>query len=43
MEWSATGLLTSSLAEGGSGERDVRFAAARAYSRLIEMGSEGFI
>ena len=36
-EWSATG-LPASLATGGAGEPDVRFAIGRAVSRLFEMG-----
>jgi protein AFG1 len=39
MEWSATGLREASLATGGAGETDVRFAVGRAVSRLFEMGS----
>ncbi len=38
MEWSATG-LPASLADGGAGAVDVRFAVGRAVSRLVEMGS----
>lgn len=38
VEWSATGLKDASLATGGAGETDVRFAVARAASRLYEMG-----
>jgi len=37
-EWSATGLQDASLATGGAGETDVRFAISRAISRLSEMG-----
>lgn len=40
-EWSATG-LSASLASGGAGETDVRFAIGRAVSRLFEMGSKGY-
>ncbi|KAJ3330777.1 Envelope glycoprotein [Gonapodya sp. JEL0774] len=39
MEWSATG-LKASMADGGAGVRDVRFAVARARSRLAEMRTE---
>lgn len=39
VEWSATGLKTASLATGGAGETDVRFAVGRAISRLSEMSS----
>lgn len=39
VEWSATGLTKASLATGGAGETDVRFAVGRAISRLSEMGS----
>ena len=39
MEWSATGLAQASLASGGAGETDVKFAIGRAVSRLFEMGS----
>jgi protein AFG1 len=42
MEWSATGLRGASLATGGAGESDVRFAVARAVSRLVEMGSKRY-
>lgn len=42
MEWSATGLAKASLASGGAGETDVRFAIGRAVSRLFEMGSKGY-
>ncbi|KZP12926.1 hypothetical protein FIBSPDRAFT_936634 [Athelia psychrophila] len=42
MEWSATGLEGASLASGGAGETDVRFAVGRAVSRLFEMGSNGY-
>jgi protein AFG1 len=42
MEWSATGLREASLATGGAGETDVRFAVGRAVSRLFEMGSPGY-
>lgn len=38
MEWSATGLAEASLASGGAGETDVKFAIGRAVSRLFEMG-----
>lgn len=41
-EWSATGLAKASLASGGAGETDVRFAVGRAVSRLFEMGSVGY-
>jgi protein AFG1 len=41
-EWSATGLRSASLASGGAGESDVRFAVGRAVSRLVEMGSIGY-
>ncbi|KAK5128161.1 hypothetical protein LTR08_004087 [Meristemomyces frigidus] len=37
-EWSATGLQSASLATGGAGETDARFAIGRAISRLTEMG-----
>lgn len=40
-EWSATG-LSASLASGGAGETDVRFAIERAVSRLFEMGSKSY-
>jgi peroxisome-assembly ATPase len=39
MEWSATG-LSASLASGGAGETDFKFAIGRAVSRLFEMGSK---
>ena len=39
-EWSATGLLDASLANGGAGASDVYFAASRARSRLVEMSSK---
>lgn len=39
VEWSATGLRKASLATGGAGETDVRFAVGRAISRLFEMDS----
>lgn len=42
MEWSATGLAKASLASGGAGETDVKFAIGRAVSRLFEMGSKGY-
>ena len=42
MEWSATGLAKASLASGGAGESDVRFAIGRAVSRLFEMGSKQY-
>ena len=42
MEWSATGLEGMSLASGGAGETDVKFAVGRAVSRLFEMGSNGY-
>lgn len=42
MEWSATGLSEASLATGGAGETDVRFAIGRAVSRLFEMGSKKY-
>lgn len=42
MEWSATGLRSASLASGGAGETDVRFAVGRAVSRLFEMGSKAY-
>jgi protein AFG1 len=41
-EWSATGLEKASLASGGAGETDVRFAVGRAISRLHEMGSRTY-
>lgn len=41
-EWSATGLKTASLATGGAGETDVRFAIGRAVSRLSEMGRRDY-
>ena len=41
MEWSATG-LRASLASGGAGETDVKFAIGRAVSRLFEMGSKAY-
>ncbi|CCG82798.1 putative Mitochondrial ATPase [Taphrina deformans PYCC 5710] len=41
MEWSATG-LPASLASGGAGESDVKFAIGRAVSRLFEMGSHAY-
>lgn len=41
-EWSATGLAEASLATGGAGETDVRFAIGRAISRLYEMGSKHY-
>jgi peroxisome-assembly ATPase len=41
MEWSATG-LPASLASGGAGETDVKFATGRAVSRLFEMGSKAY-
>lgn len=41
-EWSATGLMTASLASGGAGETDVGFAIGRAISRLHEMGSPAY-
>jgi protein AFG1 len=41
-EWSATGLRSASLASGGAGESDVKFAVGRAMSRLFEMGSLGY-
>jgi len=41
-EWSATGLERASLARGGAGETDVRFAIGRAVSRLFEMGSKAY-
>lgn len=42
MEWSATGLKEASLASGGAGETDARFAVGRAVSRLFEMNSQGY-
>ena len=42
VEWSATGLQKASLATGGAGETDVRFAVTRAISRLAEMSSEWY-
>ena len=42
MEWSATGLSKASLATGGAGETDVKFAIGRAVSRLFEMGSKNY-
>ncbi|KAK3044838.1 hypothetical protein LTS18_000219 [Coniosporium uncinatum] len=42
VEWSATGLAEASLATGGAGESDVRFAIGRAVSRLHEMGSKNY-
>lgn len=42
VEWSATGLMTASLASGGAGETDVRFAVGRALSRLAEMGTRQY-
>ena len=42
MEWSATGLREASLASGGAGEIDVKFAIGRAVSRLFEMGSKKY-
>lgn len=41
MEWSATG-LPASLASGGAGESDVKFAIGRAVSRLFEMGAKSY-
>ncbi|KAE9975044.1 hypothetical protein BLS_002786 [Venturia inaequalis] len=41
-EWSATGLEKASLASGGAGATDVRFAVRRAISRLHEMGSKAY-
>ena len=41
-EWSATG-LPASLASGGAGETDVRFAVGRAISRLFEMSSPAYL
>jgi len=42
VEWSATGLKKASLATGGAGETDVRFAVGRAISRLSEMASGSY-
>ena len=42
VEWSATGLVKASLATGGAGETDVRFAVGRAISRLSEMSSDSY-
>lgn len=42
VEWSATGLKKASLATGGAGETDVRFAVGRAISRLSEMSSVSY-
>lgn len=42
VEWSATGLADASLAAGGAGETDVRFAIVRAVSRLSEMGRRDY-
>lgn len=42
VEWSATGLKKASLATGGAGEHDVRFAVGRAISRLSEMTSASY-
>lgn len=42
MEWSATGRKEASLATGGAGETDVRFAVLRTISRLHEMTSEEY-
>lgn len=42
VEWSATGLKEASLATGGAGETDVRFAVGRAISRLSEMSSDSY-
>lgn len=42
VEWSATGLAKASLATGGAGETDVRFAVGRAISRLYEMSSVSY-
>ncbi|KAF2813108.1 AFG1-like ATPase [Mytilinidion resinicola] len=42
VEWSATGLKSVSLATGGAGETDARFAVGRAVSRLFEMGSKAY-
>jgi protein AFG1 len=41
MEWSATG-LPASLATGGAGESDVKFAIGRCVSRLFEMGAKSY-
>ncbi len=41
-EWSATGLKKASLASGGAGETDAKFAIGRAVSRLFEMGSKSY-
>jgi protein AFG1 len=41
-EWSATGLEKASLATGGAGETDVRFAVGRTISRLHEMGLKAY-
>jgi protein AFG1 len=41
MEWSATG-LSASLASGGAGEADFKYAIGRAVSRLFEMGSKAY-
>lgn len=41
-EWSATGLEKASLASGGAGETDAKFAIGRAVSRLFEMGSKSY-
>ena len=41
-EWSATGLKAASLAAGGAGETDVRFAIGRAVSRLSEMARRDY-
>jgi peroxisome-assembly ATPase len=41
MEWSATS-LPASLASGGAGEMDVKFAIGRAVSRLFEMGWKAY-
>jgi protein AFG1 len=42
IEWSATGLQIASLAAGGAGESDVKFAIERAISRLFEMGAKSY-
>jgi hypothetical protein len=42
VEWSATGLQIASLATGGAGESDVKFAIGRAISRLFEMGAKSY-
>ena len=42
MEWSATGIQKASLASGGAGEVDAKFAVGRAVSRLFEMGSMNY-